>query len=636
MSNFYKLVFIKGISRLDTWKFNSKEQQYDYFDGLPGEKIDDYFPPYYSNSIRLSFNDVDYTSSKYNYLLLYFNNKYYCYFIDGIKYINEDVYTLEITMDDIQTRMFDIQFLNSTVDRRSIKRWTKDDDGYYINRNYNRENLSKEDFINYSYENYTFNKTLYLLIKASEVRMTNPSDFYLLTSVRSKYNNVLSNGFYYCILPLPKNVDVNSNVIKSYIKLYNNNYQQVGNEEHFYNFDLQSLIASDYVLDVTVVNETFLDAYIERIITSTEYVYSDGIKICEQHNDIRFYSNSALFWCKIPAGDTTACDALVINCFENDFRRKECTPFNLIRNNRINQPFNSIYIPALLDENYIHLYFGEKTNFTTYPLSKSINKNFSLYYFYDILTNERCYRIGDQGGFDYDEYNTTITSTSQESLELKNSPWENYVSQNKATLTTGRYLNIAMSAFDTGADLAGFGIKNYKKKGLFLKAGGLGVRGVRALSNPYLEAIGAVSDVVKDQIDLAVTKDNLQHAPNTERQGNNYSSDLINQSVDLINSIERVKDFDNVGKLIEYYGYAVDETYTNENLFNIGCRHYYNFIKTTNLKIETIEGIIPQIELKGIEERFNDGLRLWNFDNNTNMCDNLKYDNVEEDFIDEE
>ena len=144
----YSFYYIRGISAMDTPYFSNIQAQQQYFAQHEVATIDEIYPPHYQNTIKVSKDNLDF-NSQINYVSLEFNDKIYYYFIDSVRYINEDVMELSLTMDTIQTYMFDIIYNSATIERKLIRRYNADK---IINRNYIRENISQG---NYKVENYT-------------------------------------------------------------------------------------------------------------------------------------------------------------------------------------------------------------------------------------------------------------------------------------------------------------------------------------------------------------------------------------------------------------------------------------------------------------------------------------------------
>ena len=145
-----KLYYIEGISRIDTPYYANQGQQATlaaqeaFFERHVVKEIDSaFYPPHYTNQVKLTTDDVDFNTN-INYLSLEFNDKTYYYFIDDVEYLSENMIKLYITMDVIQTYMFDIRIASGVIERKFINRWTSNNK---INRNYLREAVSDEEFI---------------------------------------------------------------------------------------------------------------------------------------------------------------------------------------------------------------------------------------------------------------------------------------------------------------------------------------------------------------------------------------------------------------------------------------------------------------------------------------------------------
>ena len=135
------LYYIPGISRSDTPVFSTVVEQNKYFSTyVPySTNIDTgFYPPHYRNTIDISAEDFDQVDNC-NYLSLVYKNKTYYYFVDSVMYVNESLVKLIVTMDTVQTYMFDVKFLKYERTRKLIARWVGDK----INRNYLRENVSQ-------------------------------------------------------------------------------------------------------------------------------------------------------------------------------------------------------------------------------------------------------------------------------------------------------------------------------------------------------------------------------------------------------------------------------------------------------------------------------------------------------------
>ena len=626
MSNFYKLVYIKGISRLDTWKFGSKSNQKAYFDSLTGYRVDDYFPPHYTNTIRFDINDFNYSTTNYNYCLLYFNNKYYCYFIDGIHYLNEDVFELMFVEDTIQTHMFDVSFNYSVMDRMSIKRKLANGE---INRDYIRENLSQGEFVNSRYEEYSRYK--YVLI-TSRQELHTPSGYGARALVQNSVD--MTSGLYRYLLCLP-DLTGETRTIYGYKIEYDGGTGSLVQKTFYYHSirNVYNYISeSEDVVDcIFIDNCKALDEYLGRedSVIQENNVYYYLIQLTKTDNmQLSFDGHLDTF-------DFVPCLTITKNNF-GDFQNELFVRIgttnlsNQAVNTHIDTPFDIKYVPALLDENYINLRFGEKMKHSTYPLYKSKIDRFYQYEYYDFASYSRIYMINAYNTNPAtrleDVYDTKILCNTIEYLEKYTDAWQQFKSQNYATLTSGIKNNMAL-------DLAGTFLGSVKSSTTFTDEGAFSKT---TISDPKLTAAKAGIQVAKTLNDFLTTKGNLEHTPDKRNMGNNYSSDFLSRATKVFQAVDYVKDIEQVAKKLEWYGYKVNYNYTNTNILldsTVQPRYYFNIIKCSSISIDMVGFIKDNVILDDIETRLKNGLRIWDYNHQNTMLDNLIYDNVENDYI---
>ena len=125
LANNIVLYYVNGISKIDTPYFSNESEQRAYFESNKFCEIDDSFcPSFFRNEIQVSSDDLV-LSDKVNYLSLYYDGKYYYYFIDDIMYINEGLIRLSLELDTIQTFMFQININSGSIERKFINRFNK-------------------------------------------------------------------------------------------------------------------------------------------------------------------------------------------------------------------------------------------------------------------------------------------------------------------------------------------------------------------------------------------------------------------------------------------------------------------------------------------------------------------------------
>ena len=612
----YKLYYIRGINRLDTPYFTTLQEQATYFESKKILEIDYIYPPHYRDTIDFDITDLD-MKTQANYLSIEFNNKMYYYFIDNVVYINEEMVQISITMDVIQTYMFDIDYIHCDVARRTIDRWN--DDGT-INRNYLRENLSNGDMI--------FNK--------HNIDNITPFGFYI---IRFSFNQ------YYAI-GSEETPTILSNVLGSRYTFYNHKIQQ-----KFFNRNNEVITDSRIAIipftpdsNYTISFKDFTNEYLGVTSYDTiteigkmENVYSiryvpfslfedltytidetnKAIKIKSTSDHYRSYKQCIK---EIPQGEGKRYEyvnyielssLIKLNELSNGF------DFDFTKNTLIQEPFDRQFVPALFDENYIQYQYGEKISLTGAPLYQM--KESALYSktIVDIVTGYRLHYITDSLISNSDNYKTLIYVTTDESMPLYNDAWNTYLSQNQATLTRGVRLNHLKNIYNV--------IPNVAKNISTGNVGGTIANISDTLFNAY--------EIEKK---LQITKENLEFTPDTLKLGNAINSDILSESLFPCYYLYEVNDIDKVAEQYEAYGYKVNEHYSKVNILDVlNTRYYYNVIKCEDMEIN-LKVLNDELTITRIKDRFNSGLRLWNIknlDNNMQMGDLFVYDNVEKKYL---
>lgn len=646
--DYYKLVNIPHISRFDTWRFANQSAQDTYFDGLSGATFNDCFPPFFTNYLKIDKTDLQ-QNVYYNYCILNFNDERYYYFVDGIKYINEDLVGVNLIMDTIQTYMFRIKFNYSVVSRMSIKRKLAKNSPL-INREYIRENLSKGEFLKTSYSEYSNNN--YVLVTCRQP-IGNPDD-----TKKALFQEEVNftNGLYRYLILLPK---FPKNKVVTTVNLII--YRDGTPITHSYQANsigtcFNKLLQHPNVIDcIWINNSSFIDNQLEprfsydeqsATLTHTIYLYTGSGLNLDFDNVFTPASQESYYFAPILTITKNDFTTSIFNILVNGHSFPSAT------NNSTNTLFNINYIPALLDENYIQVKYGEKMRYSMFPLHKSPTVRFLKYNYYDFASFSRIYGInfnkndnGTQPNFeDEDVYNSKIVCNTLENLDLYTDAWQTYKSQNYATLKSGLKNNLAIGIGSTllgsiGASKGAVGNASVGTSSANPSFWGSTYGGNTAykMQNPAITGAQVGLLTAKTLNDFLTMKENLEHTPDTRNQGNQYSSDLLSKFTTVFQEIDCVTDIEEVAKKIEYFGYKVHKVLRNENLLTNATllpRYYYNIIQCDELTVDVDYYLQDQEILNDIEARFKDGLRLWTKANNTNMLDNLIYDNVEIDFID--
>jgi len=672
------LMYIKGISLVDTPLFFPTSQD-KYFDSkavitFDSDSYNFFYPPFYDNEIILNLNEDDLfslNSKSINYLYLTFANKRYYYFINSVKYIAEDKVKLNISMDTIQTYLSNIKIRSGLILHESIKRWnlTTIASNIFnkINRNYFRENLAeKDDMLIYKYKDYNENSNCSILghvynafsgeysSAANYVRIgfdyDNPVDKDLFLKNNLKYIENIGNYVLVKIFPdldltnVIRFSDINLDGTETVLSSYS--------LEEYYSF-IGNFVANPNIREANVVlDEWFynLPTWQVRKVPNDKYDRNEIVQIIK---DIKFIFEHSTFEGNPANTNGKFSRGLLLNITSNTGSTKTSSvKIKLIKDNydfgfEVNKDpsviFNSKFVPQMLDENYIDFKFGERMQLTSYPLSKSVNSSLVLAFYFNPVDYTRNYCIytynslGDQTYNNIDNYMTYVSANSIETFELINDAYTNYISQNKATLTEG--IALAKQQNIVNAVLSGTkAITSGSAIGAIAK-------------NPIIGTIGTVSSlsgtIAKATFnDYVIEKQNeinledKKFTPDTTRQGNNFSSDLIANTLHRISSESRIKNFSEIALSMEKRGYLTKRNVINFDWINkLNYRYYYNVYQFDNLILD-LENCVSSTELiQEIKSRFSLGFRGWNI---THLQEkkieigNFIYDNVENDFIKKE
>lgn len=641
-----ELFFITGINSTDTMYFENEEKQKQYFENHNSRiLLNDFsfYPPHYKNTITLTNNDVDF-KSKINYLRLTYNDKYYYYFIRNIIYVSEDVIKLEIEMDVIQTYMFNINFNYADIDRRLINRRSGVN---VINRDYIRENFSTNDFILKNYESIedlcfidvVSTNSIFNLSKEVNDGITNFEKNNTFANFNRYGKNPFSDGLVHYYIPYSKNKKIklmgdgqrltrtNRQFILEYIHTYD--------ETSFTGSEIMNLIylfaENPSVVSINFIPFNFLD-YSDINITkaNNEYIIdvpsTSNLKITNVITHIG--TNDSDLRYTICLGFPSYSLNAVATSFE--LARIPYT-YNLNSEVKITQnterfkPYNVEYLPQLLDSNYRKIEYGERISFNVFPLEEIVNlPEFVIDCFYLLESGKRGYKaIADTRYSEKSEdpYFTTFVVSSKENFTLKNDAWKSYISQNKATLSTGLAYKYLQGALKGGAQILKGGaqfVQDYSLSGISSAIGG-----INTALNPYIE--------------YKVNKENLEYTPDTITQGNNAADNYMLNSNNIMFRDSIVRDYERVAEIYTKIGFKVSEHYSNVNIIDeLNTRYYFNYIKCGDLSI-SLDVINDDATLNKIIERFRDGLRFWNIeqcnDDQLEMGDLFKYDNVEKIFL---
>lgn len=655
MSNI-TLYNVEGINREDTLYFSSKDEQEQFFDNNALERIiqDSFFPPYYTNKIKLSSDDIDF-NSYFNYVSLEYGNKRYYYFIDKVEYVSESIMTIFISMDTIQTFMFDIHTNYAIVERMFIDRFVT---GNTINRKYIRENFSSENFYRIYNKEYS-----------------SPADFNDIPNSDYLQSDGLGVLVFRCASTLKEDPSVDKIVLdRPAAYAYEgskDNSEQTSYVGQYYDYILP---LSKYILThpsagihFVDINEPSSSGEMSTSLKSTIYWLSRQTAVQSVYylrfnpfpNHIVPFANGIyynpvafeVFSRTIPMitddGDGYFDVKLLVQKTNTILRLYkyhdiiDLTKY-FVRNENKEVSYSSKYLPVLFDENYFRVNFGNLKFTTSLPSYKVT----SLDNIYNYMVSD----ITSGGSYFWFEYRTDITYSYIDGFfnpydlnafdsnvvfyDLVSDAWNDYVAYNKFSLSSAFLqdgINIAKSLYKVNVDAD---LINSAREA-YTTAYNEGDIGETTWANYYGQQVRANDPMYNSNTPSALLNEatragNAQYAPSSIKQLGTMFSSLINKIKTPHYYIEEVQDFEKVAYYYHLYGYKVNIPYinTSSNLFTeVKNRYYFNYIKCKEIDFH-LSVLQSQVILDDIRRRYLNGIRLWNSEV-LPIGNAYKYDNVE-------
>lgn len=664
------LYYIDGISNIDTPYFGgptseaSMALQEDYFDNNIVKSIEySFYPPHYQNVIKFDSEDVDFNTT-FNYLSLEFNNKRYYYFVDDIEYVSESIMRVYITMDVIQTYMFNIEIKSGIIERKFIDRWIKDlGNAYKINREYIRENVSNCDFV---FNNkLVYNKSeWFAFVSVSKFATDTEYAGYDIIYSNAPGNKLVYTSYPFYIIPIHEYTvngyglgfinsacGVSANKVNTYI----------GNDFSLGEFLSKPETISAYICPFNPNPNEIAIGNNDDIVLDDTFVVTGETKQIGGVKNVDLFAiipNVALEWVPgstSPYAVNPRTDVLFVPT-------DKTYQFNFIRNNLVGVNFSSVYMPVLFDENYIRYTFGSRVNYTSIPLYYLEYPQVYGHYTFNPSNGNRIYWLTSTIN-GQDIYNTCVIDNNVLNLDIKSVAWKEYVASNR-----GRWgavaLSVATSVFSETPDILKNterlaerndiinNPKNYDKRyknsavlkqkpaseASSLQSGAvLGFAGV--ISRASLGIVGHVGGQLLKEFNIRCTP------PTPKNIGDMTAS--ISQDAYIMSYEEHVNDYEQCAQYYHRNGYLLNRyiNYTDtlfEDIRNDEGRYYFNVLKMQ----------LPEVHLRGvpedeltvslIKERLVSGLRLWNVDypldpeqpqGSKVSIGDFQYDNVELSFI---
>lgn len=478
------LCYVEGIDEVDTPWFDTIGEQTAFFDkALVWHDDESYYPPYFMNTIRLSSDDIPFTSTKgkVNYCFLDYEGKRYYYFIDSIDYVTDDLVEITIEMDTIQTYMFDMLITKPTIARMAIQRWGVKGDA--INRDYIRENLSIGNMIQKSKAPMRKDDMGWLIITASDeipnlgYATVNDKDNPATSShsglvsykdtISGKSTTYRTNGLYTYLIPYTKGFDRRPFIYVQYgLK---DPYKMINPQK-----TLETLSLSPNVLSIKYVpGRMFADIAVSTyenmpllkispVSYDVSYKDAQGLSHTDKYNWFFFVPFSLTSPVTITNGFVVdypdVSSSVLVNVSEFGFGTNYPTlrivdysltfdaenPMgNAIAMNRAKGvPYSSKFVPAMIDESYMRITGGDTGTTCVAPLYYATQPSGYVSLFSTIDGAIAYYitfdgdSVGTFGGAVDDPHGTAVINENSMEYALRTDPWKNYQVTHKGSLIT--------------------------------------------------------------------------------------------------------------------------------------------------------------------------------------------------------
>lgn len=655
------LYYVEGISRIDTPYFATKtiqaslSKQEEFFDNHLVKTVElSFYPPHYRNSIRFEEEDLT-IMDNVNYLSLEYNGKRYYYFIDSVEYISETLIEVEITMDVIQTYMFDIYISNGIIERKFINRWN----GSAIVRNYIRENVSNNDFV-YTYHNVVNSNVKQWLVFVStttyyNMKIPNTSINFTekLPGFSNSYDYISAYTFYiipyYSTTYTGKVFEENPSGEISEGSTYTDNVASVKN---FSFYSSRNYVVDMFICPFNCANDLVLTEHSSAPNTTNIIDSNTNKYFIIHHTYDQNGVTTPILTITVGVGSNITQELRPLNPkFSSTVKTYTTTLFNARPITfAINTAYSSTRITQMFDENYIRFTFGSLTAMTTIPLFYLTKNTVDCKYAFNPSDGTRLYWIIGNSDSE-DKYNTCILDTNIIHFDLKNDPWVDYVSANRSRWVSAT-VNTAAAIFTKGASsvlankFANQEIndiisnpksfdRRYKEPKLKTKpANMVRQRQEDIQANNLNTKLSAIESLNSNVISQFLKDENVRAQPATPKQISNISG-LGCKDGYIMEYRERVQDYEQCAQYYHRNGFLVNE-YINAKADIFGYvfnRYYFNILKMQLPNVHLHNVIEDEDTCNAIADRLVDGVRLWNVNNPGVVIGDFQYDNVENDFL---
>jgi hypothetical protein len=593
--------------------FDSALEFYGYINQWGYAPDEGFFVPKFKDTITLDVTTFPFTGTA-NYASIYYANRYYFYFIEGMRYISEDLVEIDITMDVIQTYAYDICFYKYERTRKLINRWV----GGKINRNYLRENWStgmmqavKVKYYNdpRSFSSYDGNDHTTGTIIFKYALDANANDWGSIIDYPFDSDFETLGRYKHYFLPMVQNKLRNS---VSYIKpgeagiSYND-------RQTFNQLTSKPLTKDVYYLPMSPFN--FTSNPTQTALNSNDF---DVIAISSECHPIGIKES----------GNVTS---VVARTYSDNY------DFDFRINSDPTALFSVNYVPAMLDENYMRIEFGESSALSTYPLYQLTADNCYLRYVPDVIDGTRIYAIISDNilttvetGTDYnytlkDPYSTIQRATNVLRFDIMTDAYEEWYTYNKGALVGALVQTVGGIGIAGAAGMAMQGAITDYSSVAYLNAKNAVDRSRVVQTENYRTAMNSIStgrqmaSAGGGLIGWAQEGLNASMQPPICKQTGGSNGDRLANTVTILAREYRVNDFEEVARHYEAVGYRVHEFinstgYGEEHQIEspwVRTRYYYDVVSIDNIAYFPDNFPLTTELDELIRDRFRKGFRAW-------------------------
>ena len=613
MASNIRLYSVPGISPTDEPMFDSALDFYGYINQWGYAPDEGFFVPKFKDTITLDTTTFPFTGTA-NYASIFYANRYYFYFIEDMRYISEDLVEIDITMDVIQTYAYDIVFYKYERTRKLIRRWVDSK----INRDYLRENWStgmmqvvKVKYYNdpRSFSSYSGDDVTTGTIIFKYAIDANSNDWGSIIDYPFDSDFETLGRFKHYFLPMVQN-KLRNNV--SYVKPGEGGVSY-NDRDTFNQLSSKPLTKDVYYLPMSPFN--FTSKPTQTALNSNDF---DMIAISSECHPIGIKES----------GNVTS---VVARTYSDNY------DFDFRANYNHDALFSTKYVPAMLDENYMRIEFGESSALSTYPLYQLTADNCYLRYIPDVIDGSRIYAIisddtlatVDVGtGFNYtlkDPYSTLQRATNVLRFDLMTDAYEEWYTYNKGALV-GALVQTVGSIGMAGS--AGYfmkdAISDYASVSYINAKTAADKRRVVQTEN-YRNAMNSISTGRQmgasgsSLVGWAQEGLNASMQPPTCKQTGGSNGDRLANTVTIFAREYRVNDFEEVARHYESVGYRVHELihstgYGEQHQIEspwLRTRYYYDVVSIDNISYFPANFPLTTELDELIRDRFRKGFRAW-------------------------